>query len=115
MDSFLGVFRCEETGNPMHPDLADYVAALPIQSKNPKAPLFPKLSKRELKGRTGLSESFRQLMHKAKIFALGEATERKAGKGRRVFELSFHSLRHAAISEMANHGFSKEILLFAWH
>jgi integrase len=60
-------------------------------------------------GRIGLSQTFRGLMHKAGIFAEGESTERKKGKGRRVFELSFHSLRHTAISELANHGVAKEI------
>jgi integrase len=94
---------------PMHPDFSEYVAALPIRTRNPNEPLFPKLSKRKLTGRTGLSETFRQLMHKAGIFAAGESTERKKGKGRRVFELSFHSLRHTAISELANRGVAKEI------
>lgn len=94
---------------PMHQDLSDYINSLPIHSNNPKGPLFPTLSKRKLTGRTGLSETFRNLMHKAGIFAEGESTERKKGKGRRVFELSFHSLRHTAISELANHGVVKEI------
>ena len=94
---------------PMHQDLLDYVNSLPIRSNNPNEPLFPTLSKRKLTGRLGLSQTFRGLMHKAGIFAEGESTERKQGKGRRVFELSFHSLRHTAISELANHGVVKEI------
>ena len=48
-------------------------------------------------------------MHAAKIFTEGESEERKEGKGRRFFELGFHSLRHTAISEMANQGVSKEV------
>jgi len=94
---------------PMHQDLSDYINSLPIRSNNPKEPLFPTLSKRKMTGRIGLSQTFRGLMHKAGIFAEGESTERKKGKGRRVFELSFHSLRHTAISELANHGVAKEI------
>jgi integrase len=94
---------------PMHPDFSDYINTLPIRSNNPKEPLFSRLSKRKLTGRTGLSETFRNLMHKAGIFAESESNERKKGKGRRVFELSFHSLRHTAISELANHGVAKEI------
>ena len=35
--------------------------------------------------------------------------DRKEGKGRRFFELGFHSLRHTAISEQANRGVAKEI------
>jgi integrase len=31
------------------------------------------------------------------------------GKGRRFLSLSFHSLRHTAISEQANLGISKEV------
>lgn len=94
---------------PLHMDVLNYITALPIQSKNPKTPLFPILSKRKLNGSTGLSETFRKLMHKAEIFTEGEKLERRDGKGRRFFELGFHSLRHTAISEQANKGVSKEI------
>jgi integrase len=94
---------------PLHPDVADYIAALPIHNRNPKAPLFPKLSTRKLGGRTGLSETFRRLMHTAGIFTEGEKLERKEGKGRRFFELGYHSFRHTAISEQANKGVAKEI------
>ena len=78
----------------MHPDFSDYINSLPIRGCDSKQPLLPKLSKRKLTGRTGLSETFRNLMHKAGIFAESESNERKKGKGRRVFELSYHSLRH---------------------
>jgi integrase len=37
------------------------------------------------------------------------AHKKKAGKGRRFMELSFHSLRHTAISEQANRGISREV------
>jgi integrase len=94
---------------PLHPDVADYIFSLPIRTSDPKASLFPKLSKRKLTGRTGLSETFRSLMHKAGIFTEGEKLKRKEGKGRRFFELGFHSLRHTAISEQANRGVAREI------
>ena len=94
---------------PLHPDVADYIAALPVNDRNPKTPLFPKLSKRKLGGRTGLSETFRKLMHKAGIVTEGEKLERKEGKGRRFFELGYHSFRHTAISEQANQGVAKEV------
>jgi integrase len=94
---------------PLHPDLLDYITALPLQNNDPKAPLFPKLSKKKLGGRTGLSETFRKHMHTAGIVTEGEKLDRKEGKGRRFFELGFHSLRHTAISEQANRGVAKEI------
>jgi integrase len=94
---------------PLHPDVADYIATLPIHNSNPKAPLFPTLSKRKSGGRTGLSETFRKLMHKAGIVTEGEKLDRKEGKGRRFFELGYHSFRHTAISEQANQGVAKEV------
>jgi integrase len=94
---------------PLHPDVVDYIAQLPIQNRNPKAPISPVLSKRKLGGRTGLSETFRKLMHTAGIVTEGEKLERKEGKGRRFFELGYHSFRHTAISEQANKGVAKEI------
>jgi integrase len=94
---------------PLHPDVADYITKLPIHNSNPKTPLFPALSKRKLGGRTGLSETFRKLMHKAGIVTEGEKEERKEGKGRRFFELGYHSFRHTAISEQANQGVAKEV------
>ncbi len=94
---------------PLHEDVEAYLNELTIQSNDSKAPLFPKLSKKRLNGRTGLSGQFRELMHRAQIFTEGESEERKSGSGRRFFELGFHSLRHTCISEMANNGVSKEI------
>jgi integrase len=94
---------------PLHGDVQDYLASVKIKSNSPDAPLFPTLHTRKLNGRVGLSAQFRALMHKVKIFTEGESEERKKGKGRRFFELGFHSLRHTAISEMANRGVSKEV------
>ena len=94
---------------PLHSDVLNHLATLTIGSNASGAPLFPTLSKTRLGGRIGLSARFRELMHKVKIFTDGESEERKEGKGRRFFELGFHSLRHTAISEMANRGVSKEV------
>ncbi len=94
---------------PLHKDVLDYVESRKAQNTNPKDPLFPGLYNRKLNGRTGLSETFRNLMHKAKIFTEGEKLKRKEGKGRRFFELGYHSFRHTAISEQANQGVAKEI------
>jgi len=76
---------------------------------DPKAPLFLRLCGREIGGAHGLSREFRKLMHRAGIFAEGEGDKKKDGKGRRFMELSFHSLRHTAISEQANRGIAREV------
>lgn len=98
--------RAEEY--PMHPDVAAYVESLPA-GDDPKAPLFPRLCGREIGGANGLSREFRKLMHRTGIYAEGEGAKRKAGRGRRFMELSFHSLRHTAISEQANQGIAREV------
>jgi integrase len=98
--------RAEEY--PMHPDIAAYVESLPA-GDDPKAPLFPRLCGREIGGAHGLSREFRKLMHRAGIYAEGEGEKKKGGRGRRFMELSFHSLRHTAISEQANQGIAREV------
>ena len=98
--------RAEEY--PLHPDVEDFLENLP-PSDVPDAPLFPVLSRTRLSGAGGLSLQFRKLMHRAGIYTEGEGEDRKAGKGRRFFELGFHSLRHTAISEQANRGIAREV------
>ncbi|HPA19244.1 MAG TPA: site-specific integrase [Verrucomicrobiae bacterium] len=93
---------------PLHSDVAEYIEALPV-SESPTAPLFPTLYKLKVGSRYGLSDGFRRLMRRVGIIAEGEGEAKKRGKGRRFFELGFHSLRHTAISEMANRGVSKEV------
>lgn len=88
---------------PLHPDVLQLIAALPSVDHS-DAPLFPSLHGRISRGRNGLSARFRDLMHKAHIVSDGEQEERKKGKGRRVFELSFHSLRATAATEGAEAG-----------
>ncbi|MHB8521846.1 MAG: tyrosine-type recombinase/integrase [Limisphaerales bacterium] len=92
---------------PMHPDVEDYLLALPVRSNRPDAPIFPALSRKKGTGANGLSNTFTNLMVKAEIYREA-ARDKVEGKGRRVFGLSFHSLRHTAISELANSGVSKE-------
>ncbi len=92
---------------PMHPDVLDYLLALPLRTNKPDAPIFPKLSKKKAKGRTGLSACFVALIDKAKI-GREPGVKKVSGEGRQVHMLSFHSFRHTAISEQANAGVSKE-------
>lgn len=98
--------RAEEY--PLHPDVAAYLESLPA-GDDPKAPLFPSLYGMRTSGAAGLSLTFRKLMHRAGIFTEGEGEKRKDGRGRRFMELSFHSLRHTAISEQANRGIAREV------
>ncbi len=95
---------------PLHPDIVTYLGDPKLKvSDNPKAPIFPNLSKMQTGGVGGLSLHFRKLMAKAGIHAEEESNPRMQGKGRRFLSLSFHSLRHTAISEQANLGISKEV------
>jgi integrase len=92
---------------PMHPDVIEYLLGLPIRSNKPDAPVFPTLHLKKGTGANGLSELFVRLMEKAGI-KREPCVEEVRGKGRQVFTLSFHSLRHTSISAMANAGVSKE-------
>lgn len=95
---------------PLHPDILAYLESPELKANdNPKAVVFPRLSKMKTGGVGGLSLHFRQLMGKAGIYAEEESAPKMKGKGRRFFSLSFHSLRHTAISEQANLGISKEV------
>lgn len=90
---------------PMHPAVKEYILSLPKGAKD--APIFPKLSSRGTAGKTGLSESFQDLMLKAGIeIPMGRE---KVGVGRQFRMLGFHSLRHTFNSNLANAGVSQEI------
>ncbi len=59
-------------------------------------------------GKSGLSESFKRLMAKAGI-EKGIARIKKGAAGRNVSRLSFHSLRHSFVSNLANAGVPAEL------
>jgi integrase len=82
----------------LHRDLMTYFGGLTV-SEDSSAPIFPALSQRPVGGAGGLSGRFRRLMDKASILApLGAAK----GQDGRVFRgLSFHSLRHAFVTQLA--------------
>ncbi len=92
---------------PLHPDVERYFLDQPL-SDDPAAPLFPHLSLRKIGGSTGLSAKFRKLMKNAGITA-ATLTEKNGGKGRRFYNLSFHSLRHTFVSMLANQGVHQEV------
>src|SRR5262249_9078375 len=78
---------------PILPDLEKYLQQLPIKSRNPEAPLFPGLARKKVGGRTGLSNTFTRLIAAAGINN-PVLSRGKGAKGRAVYRLSFHSLRH---------------------
>jgi site-specific recombinase XerD len=70
-------------------------------------PVFPNLSKKKVSGLTGLSLTFRAIMDKAGIEYAFKAP--KGEKGRKVYEIGYHSLRHSFNSELANLGVRQEL------
>jgi integrase len=83
----------------LHGDLTSYLQSLPA-GDDPKQTIFPTLSRLPVGSAKGLSALFSQLMAKAGVFSqLGRA---KSGRGRVFKQLSFHSLRHAFASRLAN-------------
>ena len=83
----------------MHPEVTGFFEALPSDD-DPEGPLFPSLASKVAGGHQGLSNAFSKIMDAAGI--RGVTTVKKEGQGRRFSELSFHSLRHAFISRLAN-------------
>ena len=70
-----------------------------------RATMFPELAGKGTGGRHGLSGRFTAIMEKAGIGAKWT----QASGGRRLSNLSFHSLRHSFNSVMANAGVAQEI------
>ncbi len=91
---------------PMHTEVREYILSLPETWKKDQ-PIFPSLCARTTSGKTGLSETFQDLMIQAGIdVPKGRAKE---GSGRQFRKLGFHSLRHTFNSNLANAGVSQEI------
>ena len=89
---------------PLHPDLEQHLKTLRAHKGEP---LCPKLSKTKIGGRSGLSRKFQEIMAKALIeknFIKAEGDE-----GRLFNKLSFHSLRHTYVSQMANAGIAPDV------
>jgi integrase len=100
-------FEVAKTGDeidvPIHAALEDYLLSRPTP-KHDDDFLFPSLAGRVV---SNLSKQFRRLMEDAHI---DNRDIRKKGDGaaRRVRALSFHSLRHAFVSQLANANVSEE-------
>jgi integrase len=93
----------DEIEVPIHPALEDYLLSLPTP-KSDEEYLFPSLAGRRS---TNLSKQFSRLMDAARI---DNRDVRKRGEGatRDVRALSFHSLRHSFVSQLASANVSEE-------
>jgi integrase len=89
---------------PLHRDLEKHLMDLPEQKGQP---LCPGLSKAKIGGRSGLSRQFQAIMKKAKIE--GRSVEAGGDEGRVFNKLSFHSLRHTYVSQLANAGVASDV------
>ena len=100
---------------PLHPSLAAFLRGLEHPG-DACAPIFPKLARKKVSGEHGLSRVFARLMPAAGVDAMEVETGFRAktggpgkGKARKLSRRSFHSLRHTAVSMMANNGVSEEL------
>ena len=110
-------FTTRKTGRrivlPLVQPLSDYLASLPA-SDNPDAFIFPRAASAT---RTGtLSNQFREILADAGLVAPRghEATGKGRSQARETSEISFHSLRHSAVTMLKASGlsdvFAKEIV-----
>ena len=90
----------------IHPALEDYLLSLPAPTTD-EAFLFPSLAKRNI---SPLSKHFHKILTRANIEqrVIREKSD-DTGSGRKVFALSFHSLRHSFTSLLANAGVPEEV------
>lgn len=90
---------------PIHPELESWLALRPRGIG--KAPVFPSMYDHRTEGAGGLSAQFRKLLVQAKI--VGAVRERGGKAGRQQYSLSFHSLRHSFVSNLAASGIAPDI------
>ena len=105
----------KEVSLPLHPALAAFLLSLP-SADDEAAPLFVKMAAKKVSGEHGLSRLFSRIMVAAGVDAMDVETgfraktgNGKKGKARTLARRSFHSLRHTAVSMMANAGVSEEL------
>jgi len=92
---------------PLHALLQSVLSDLP-SSDDPEAPLFPRLRARPTGGSGGLDTEFREIMSRAGVDRK-LVRSKDQGHRREVAKKSFHSLRHASNSMMAEAGVSQEL------
>ena len=93
---------------PIHATLYRHLDALASRTRAKRSPFVcPDLAGREVGGRAGLSAEFMALMDVAGIDAM--LTDEKEGAGHRFSRKSFHSLRHAFVTGLANRGVAADV------
>ena len=110
-DSGHLAFTTAKTGRrmilPLAKPLRDYLEIVP-SSDDPDGPIFPEASRAKTVGH--LSNGFRSIMADAGLVEARKANHSSTGKGRtskrQVSELSFHSLRHSAVTMLKQAGAS---------
>ena len=90
---------------PIHRDLAAWLKSQPRGVG--KAPVLPSLHGKSGGGKSGLSMKFARILKGAKI--LGRMVREGKGEGRTTHSLSFHSLRHYFVSQLAAHGVAADV------
>ena len=111
LDSGEIAFTARKTGRrivlPLVQPLIDYLSGLP-SSDNPNAYIFPNLAKH--KRTASLSNQFREILVEAGLVEPLPHGHRGTGKGRtgarKASEISFHSLRHSAVTMLKAAGVS---------
>jgi len=111
LDSGEIAFTTRKTGRrivlPLVQPLADYLASLPA-SDNPNAYIFPNSAKH--KRTASLSNQFREILVQAGLVEPLPYGHRSTGRGRsgarEMSEISFHSLRHSAVTMLKAAGVS---------
>src|SRR5215813_5846480 len=109
LDSGEIAFTAHKTGRrivlPLVQPLADYLAALPT-SDNPNASIFPNSAKH--KRTASLSNHFREILVDAGLVEPRDYKTNKKGRdqAREPSEISFHSLRHSAVTMLKAAGVS---------
>ena len=94
---------------PLVQPLSDYLAWLPA-SDNPDAFIFPRAASAN---RTGtLSNQFREILVAAGLVEprRHQATKKGRSQARETSEISFHSLRHSAVTMLLSNVFAREIV-----
>jgi integrase len=111
LDTGEVAFSTRKTGRrivlPMVQPLADYLASLPA-SDNPNAFIFPRAA--SAKRTASLSNQFRDILVAAGLVEPRPRGHKSTGKGRdqarEASEISFHSLRHSAVTMLKAAGVS---------
>jgi len=99
---------------PLPDQVENAILSLPTTSKAPDAYVLPALAKMKSGGANGASSRFNRIMEAAGIDRIElrpkQNTDAKTkSKGRRICGKSFHSLRHTALSALADAGIPEDV------